>query len=135
MTMSVSLKISLYVYKIITYLLCPSFSYLFSYTIEKLAFIQQKEEYHAYFKMTISYGQQVATSSGLGVFWKLLFIWKGKQIYMKIGFLIYNEFIQRKYLQTSLGPNCNLPGALFCSLINIQIGSGRIWKSKALISF
>ena len=55
--------------------------------------------------------------------------------YMKIGYLIYNEFIQRKYLQTSLGPNCNLPGALFCSLINIQIGSGRIWKSKALISF
>ena len=28
-------------------------------------------------KMTISYGQQVATSSGLGVFWKLLFRWRG----------------------------------------------------------
>ena len=28
-------------------------------------------------KMTISYGQQVATSSGLGVFWKLLFLWRG----------------------------------------------------------
>jgi len=27
--------------------------------------------------MTISYQQQVATSSGLGVFWKLLFKWKG----------------------------------------------------------
>jgi len=27
--------------------------------------------------MTISYGQQVATSSGLGVFWKLLFLWRG----------------------------------------------------------
>ena len=28
-------------------------------------------------EMTISYGQQVATSSGLGVFWKLLFLWRG----------------------------------------------------------
>lgn len=27
--------------------------------------------------MTISYGQQVATSTGLGVFWKLLFLWRG----------------------------------------------------------
>ena len=50
--------------------------------------------------------------------------------YIKIG-----EFISicRKYLQTSLGPNCNLPGTLFRSLTNIQICSGRIWQSKTLI--
>ena len=34
--------------------------------------------------MTISYGQQVATSTGLGVFWKLLFVWKGKNMKKKL---------------------------------------------------
>ena len=42
--------------------------------------------------MTISYGQQVATSSGLGVFWKLLFVWKGKN--MEICDLTFHEFIK-----------------------------------------
>eukprot|EP00091_Calanus_sinicus_P025335 TRINITY_DN9614_c0_g1_i1.p1 TRINITY_DN9614_c0_g1~~TRINITY_DN9614_c0_g1_i1.p1 ORF type:complete len:159 (-),score=41.36 TRINITY_DN9614_c0_g1_i1:1-453(-) len=35
------------------------------------------KQYYQHFTMTISYQQQVATSSGLGVFWKLLFKWKG----------------------------------------------------------
>ena len=45
------------------------------------------------FKMTISYGQQVATSSGLGVFWKLLFVWKGVRM-CKSDNKCFNELIK-----------------------------------------
>ena len=87
----VSLKIRIVIITPTSYVLLSVTCFpIHSVCIDLLIQLVERRVSSVFFKMTISYGQQVATSSGLGVFWKLLFVWKGKN--MEIWDLIFHEF-------------------------------------------
>ena len=97
-------------------------------------------------KMTISYGQQVATSSGLGVFWKLLFLWRGsiyKLVWTNLAlyiFLYYSLSLTYRFLLDE-GGRVRLP--IILPFVNYHhqtqtlirtLVSGKVWASIPSLS-